>query len=172
MCMCVFVCVCHRNSKTTLHHHLKAPYVVLNVDNPGVKACTCMSLYSARVSYSYMLLLSNLQQIHAFFTLIFHLRMLHGVFIKAPATSLPSSSEYLAAMELEMWKLSQEETFANKMKAKEAEYLHRLGEEWKKREEERQKVFTQKVIVMMDTCTYIRTYICTCTCTCVCVCTK
>jgi hypothetical protein len=65
--------------------------------------------------------------------------------IQAPATSLPSSSEYLAAMELEMWKLSQEETFANKMKAKEAEYLHRLGEEWKKREEERQKVFTQKV---------------------------
>ena len=52
-----------------------------------------------------------------------------------------------------MWKLSQEEIFSNKMKAKEAEYLHRLGEEWKKREEERQKVFTQKVhvIAMLDT---------------------
>ena len=45
-----------------------------------------------------------------------------------------------------MWKLSQEEAFAEKMKAKEADYLHRLGEEWKKREEERQRVFTQKVI--------------------------
>ena len=56
-----------------------------------------------------------------------------------------------------MWKLSQEETFANEMKAKEAEYLHRLEKEWKKREEERQKVFTQKVhvIALLDTRVYI-----------------
>lgn len=65
----------------------------------------------------------------------------------APVSGLPSSSEYFAAMELEMWKLSQEETFTESMKSKEAEYLCRLGEEWKKREEERQRVFTQKVHV-------------------------
>lgn len=66
----------------------------------------------------------------------------------APVSGLPSSSEYLAAMELEMWKLSQEETFTENMKSKEAEYLCRLGEEWKKREQERQRVFTQKVHVV------------------------
>lgn len=48
-----------------------------------------------------------------------------------------------------MWKLSQEETFTENMKSKEAEYLCRLGEEWKKREEERQRVFTEKVIVVL-----------------------
>lgn len=77
----------------------------------------------------------------------------------APVPGLPSSSEYLAAMELEMWKLSQEETFTENIKSKEAEYLCRLGEEWKKREEERQRVFTEKVIVVLIcyTCASLRT---------------
>lgn len=65
--------------------------------------------------------------------------------ITAPATGLQNSSEYVAAMELEVWKLSQEETFAETMKTKGTDYLRRLGDEWRKREEERQKVFTQKV---------------------------
>ena len=69
---------------------------------------------------------------------------------------LPSSSEYLAAMELEMWKLSQEEAFGNQLRTKEREYLHKLGEEWRKREAERQKVFTQKVAASNDnTCLFI-----------------
>ena len=58
---------------------------------------------------------------------------------------LPNSHEYIAAMELEMWKLSQEEIFTDRMKAKEAEYLHKLGKVWQKREEERQKILTEKV---------------------------
>ena len=94
---------------------------------------------------------------HLILLITFFPHILHGVLIEAPVMGLARSSEYCAAMELEMWKLSQEETFANKMKAKEAEYLHRLGEEWKKREEERQKVFTQKVYVLLDThtCMYV-----------------
>ena len=44
-----------------------------------------------------------------------------------------------------MWKLSQEETFADKIRAKEAQYLQELGEEWKRRENERQKLLTEKV---------------------------
>lgn len=48
-------------------------------------------------------------------------------------------------MELELWKLSQEEQFIKGIKAKETEYLHQLGEEWRKREEERQHMFMQKV---------------------------
>ena len=107
-----------------------------------------------------------------FHVILLFSHILHGVFIEAPVIGLARSSDYCAAMELEMWKLSQEETFANKMKAKEAEYLHRLGEEWKKREEERQKVFTQKVcvIVLLDTHTgmyvyniYTCMYVYTCT---------
>ena len=60
-------------------------------------------------------------------------------------TELPKSREYLAAVELEMWKLSQEEHFLEGMKAKEMVYLHQIGEEWRRREEERQWVFVQKV---------------------------
>ena len=58
---------------------------------------------------------------------------------------LPDSHEYFAAMELEMWKLSQEQMFNVKMKGKEAEYLNKLGEEWEKKEEERQNILTDKV---------------------------
>lgn len=77
--------------------------------------------------------------------------VVHTYMYLAPVSGLPNSSEYLAAMELEMWKLSQEETFTENMKNKEAKYLCSLGEEWKKREEERQRVFTKKV----RTCTYV-----------------
>ena len=46
-----------------------------------------------------------------------------------------------------MWKLSQEEQFIKGIKAKETEYLHQLEEEWRRREEERQSVFMQKVCI-------------------------
>ena len=65
-------------------------------------------------------------------------------------TGLPSSFEYFAATELEMWKLCQEEAFTEKMRNKEATYLFQLQEEWKRREDERQSVFTQKVSVTVE----------------------
>ena len=61
-------------------------------------------------------------------------------------TGPPSASEYVAAAELERWKIAQEENFTEQMKVKEASYLFQLQEEWKRREEERQKLFTQKVM--------------------------
>lgn len=86
-----------------------------------------------------------------------YLCSISGCFLhEAPATGLQNSSEYVAAMELEVWKLSQEETFAETMKTKGTDYLRRLGDEWRKREEERQKVFTQKVRVQLGyACMYI-----------------
>jgi hypothetical protein len=57
----------------------------------------------------------------------------------------PGANEYLTAMELEMWKLSQEEMFMENMKTKEIAYLQKLREEWIKREEERQRLFMKKV---------------------------
>lgn len=66
---------------------------------------------------------------------------------------LPNSLEYQAAMELEMWKLSEEENYREQLKSKEVAYLNKLGEEWRKREAERQKIFTQKV-ALFSSCMY------------------
>ena len=72
----------------------------------------------------------------------------------------PNSDEYITAVELEMWKLSQEEEFAEKMRVKEAEYLQKLGKEWRKREEQRQMIFTEKVLIMICMCmTYASKYL-------------
>ena len=60
---------------------------------------------------------------------------------------MPSTAEYMTAMELEMWKVSEEEAFTANMKMKEALYLRQLQDEWRRREEERQRVFTHKVII-------------------------
>ena len=61
--------------------------------------------------------------------------------------ALPNATEYQAALELEMWKLSEEEAFREQMKTKEAAYFDKLGEEWSKREVERQKILAHKVHV-------------------------
>lgn len=52
-----------------------------------------------------------------------------------------------------MWKLSEEENYREQLKSKEVAYLNKLGEEWRKREAEQQKIFTQKV-ALFSSCMY------------------
>ena len=91
------------------------------------------------------------------------------------STVLPNSLEYRAAMELEMWKLSEEEAYREQLRSKEVAYLSKLGEEWRKREVERQKIFTQKVALFCSctyqvvyclrlSCVYIHAYVHVCKC--------
>ena len=78
-------------------------------------------------------------------------------------------------MELEMWKLSEEEAYREQLRSKEVAYLSKLGEEWRKREVERQKIFTQKVALFCSctyqvvyclrlSCVYIHAYVHVCKC--------
>ncbi|KAK3743125.1 hypothetical protein RRG08_063983 [Elysia crispata] len=59
------------------------------------------------------------------------------------ASSPRGSSEYQAAVELELWKEEKEKEFEKQLKTKEAAYMKALAEEWKKRDTERE-VLTQK----------------------------
>ncbi|RUS71785.1 hypothetical protein EGW08_020454 [Elysia chlorotica] len=59
------------------------------------------------------------------------------------ASSPRGSSEYQAAVELELWKEEKEREFEKQLKTKEATYMKALAEEWKKRDTERE-VLTQK----------------------------
>ncbi|CAL1540527.1 unnamed protein product [Lymnaea stagnalis] len=63
----------------------------------------------------------------------------------AGASSPRASAEYQAAMELELWKETQEREFEKKLKLKEATYMKALADEWKKRDTERE-VLTQKTL--------------------------
>ncbi|XP_048731906.2 centrosomal protein of 120 kDa-like [Ostrea edulis] len=55
------------------------------------------------------------------------------------------TAEYQAAVELEMWKESQEQMFENQLKQKEIMYMKALAEEWKKRDREREIIMKKKV---------------------------
>ncbi|GFS03226.1 centrosomal protein of 120 kDa [Elysia marginata] len=59
------------------------------------------------------------------------------------ASSPHGSSQYQAAVELELWKEEKEKEFEKQLKTKEATYMKALAEEWKKRDTERE-VLTQK----------------------------
>ncbi|KAM5300589.1 centrosomal protein of 120 kDa isoform 1-T1 [Ctenodactylus gundi] len=53
--------------------------------------------------------------------------------------------EYKAALELEMWKETQEDIFENQLKQKELAHMQALAEEWKKRDRERESLVKKKV---------------------------
>ncbi|KAK6179237.1 hypothetical protein SNE40_011643 [Patella caerulea] len=55
------------------------------------------------------------------------------------------TAEYQAALELEMWKENQEHAFELQLKQKEMSYMKALGEEWKKRDTEREVIMQKKV---------------------------
>lgn len=55
------------------------------------------------------------------------------------------TAEYQAAVELEMWKESQEQMFENQLKQKEIMYMKALAEEWKKRDREREIIMKKKL---------------------------
>lgn len=61
----------------------------------------------------------------------------------AGASSPRGSSQYQAAVELELWKETKEKEFEKQLKTKEVAYMKALAEEWKKRDTERE-VLTQK----------------------------
>lgn len=55
------------------------------------------------------------------------------------------TAEYQAALEIEMWKESQEQMFENQLKQKEMMYMKALAEEWKKRDKEREVLMKKKL---------------------------
>ncbi|XP_041362219.1 centrosomal protein of 120 kDa-like [Gigantopelta aegis] len=55
------------------------------------------------------------------------------------------TAEYQTALELEMWKEKQEQVFENQLKEKEMMCLKALGEEWKKRDREREVLVQKKM---------------------------
>ncbi|KAK3096594.1 hypothetical protein FSP39_001548 [Pinctada imbricata] len=55
------------------------------------------------------------------------------------------TAEYQAAVELEMWKESQERQFETQLKQKEMAYMKALTEEWKKRDKEREILMKKKM---------------------------
>ncbi|XP_061172082.1 centrosomal protein of 120 kDa-like isoform X1 [Saccostrea echinata] len=55
------------------------------------------------------------------------------------------TAEYQAAVELEMWKETQEQMFENQLKQKEIMYMKALAEEWKKRDREREIIMKKKM---------------------------
>ncbi|XP_069818747.1 centrosomal protein of 120 kDa isoform X2 [Dendropsophus ebraccatus] len=57
--------------------------------------------------------------------------------------------EYKAALELEMWKETQEEIFASQLKKKELAHMQVLVEEWKRRDGEREALVKKKVAEYM-----------------------
>ncbi|XP_076104445.1 centrosomal protein of 120 kDa-like isoform X2 [Mytilus galloprovincialis] len=65
---------------------------------------------------------------------------------RAPSPVEPRETpEYQAAIELELWKETQEKTFENQLKQKEASYMKALAEEWKKRDRERELLMKKKL---------------------------
>ncbi|XP_063434844.1 centrosomal protein of 120 kDa-like [Mytilus trossulus] len=65
---------------------------------------------------------------------------------RAPSPLEPRETpEYQAAIELELWKETQEKNFENQLKQKEASYMKALAEEWKKRDREREVLMKKKL---------------------------
>ncbi|XP_072272132.1 centrosomal protein of 120 kDa [Pyxicephalus adspersus] len=62
-----------------------------------------------------------------------------------PATEPHETLEYKAALELEMWKETQEEMFVSQLKKKELAHMQALAEEWKRRNREREAIVNKKV---------------------------
>ncbi|XP_055489098.1 LOW QUALITY PROTEIN: centrosomal protein of 120 kDa [Leucoraja erinacea] len=54
--------------------------------------------------------------------------------------------EYKAAFELEIWKEMQENLFENQLKQKELAHMQTLGDEWKRRDREREALVKKKVV--------------------------
>eukprot|EP00731_Ephydatia_muelleri_P012343 Em0006g1237a len=63
----------------------------------------------------------------------------------ADGVPLPAASEYQAAVQLELWKMAEEEAFEARLKQKEEEHMGRLVEEWEQREREREQLLSQKL---------------------------
>ncbi|XP_014671524.1 PREDICTED: centrosomal protein of 120 kDa-like isoform X2 [Priapulus caudatus] len=61
-----------------------------------------------------------------------------------------ASSEYQAALELELWKEAQERLFQHDLQQRESTLLQTLTSEWKKREEERELLLQKKVAEYSD----------------------
>nr|KAG5699532.1 hypothetical protein BaRGS_033728 [Batillaria attramentaria] len=55
------------------------------------------------------------------------------------------TAEYQAALELELWKEEQQQTFEKELKQKEGQYMKALAEEWKKRDKEREVLMQKKL---------------------------
>ncbi|XP_068103035.1 centrosomal protein of 120 kDa [Hyperolius riggenbachi] len=62
-----------------------------------------------------------------------------------PAPEPRETLEYKAALELELWKETQEELFASQLKKKELAHMQVLAEEWKRRDREREAIVKKKV---------------------------
>lgn len=60
-------------------------------------------------------------------------------------TSPRETAEYKAALELELWKEEQQQSFEKELKLKESQYMKALGEEWKKRDKEREVLMQKKL---------------------------
>ncbi|XP_076443605.1 centrosomal protein of 120 kDa-like isoform X2 [Babylonia areolata] len=55
------------------------------------------------------------------------------------------TSEYQAALELEIWKETQQQAFEKELKQKESQYMKALADEWKKRDKEREVLMQKKL---------------------------
>ncbi|XP_064607964.1 centrosomal protein of 120 kDa-like isoform X3 [Liolophura sinensis] len=62
-----------------------------------------------------------------------------------PVTEPRASAEYQAALELEMWKETQEQLFEKQLKEKETLYMRALAEEWKRRDKERELLTKKRI---------------------------
>ncbi|XP_018426560.1 PREDICTED: centrosomal protein of 120 kDa [Nanorana parkeri] len=62
-----------------------------------------------------------------------------------PSAEPHETLAYNAALELEMWKETQEEIFASQFKKKELAHMQALSEEWKRRDREREAIVKKKV---------------------------
>ncbi|CDS42186.1 centrosomal protein of 120 kDa [Echinococcus multilocularis] len=60
-------------------------------------------------------------------------------------TDIRQTSEYRAALELELWKAKEEERFKNNLKLREQKMLMVFAEEWKRRETERESLCKKKM---------------------------
>lgn len=58
--------------------------------------------------------------------------------------------EYKIIWELETWKKSEEAKFKFSLKAKEIEYLTKLDEEWRRKEQERDRIFRSKEVAIQQ----------------------
>eukprot|EP01135_Chromosphaera_perkinsii_P005253 Nk52_evm3s328 gene=Nk52_evmTU3s328 len=59
-------------------------------------------------------------------------------------SDIRQTEEYQVALDLEMWKQAEEEAFISQLKKREAELMKTLGDEWKKRDQERELAIRRK----------------------------
>ncbi|RKO92602.1 Cep120 protein-domain-containing protein [Blyttiomyces helicus] len=62
----------------------------------------------------------------------------------SPPSTVHGTPEYRAALELELWRRSQEESFRAHLRKREADLMARLAAEWKTRERDRERSFRRR----------------------------